>query len=90
VISKAWKDDPRTLETQTFASPKVSQNPNNSESRRHLESKATIQIDPSNSVAHYRLATLYRREGKMQQADKEVCAIQEVQRNERPATKSFS
>ncbi len=31
-----------------------------------------IQIDPSDSVAHYRLATLYRRQGKAQQADKEV------------------
>ena len=31
-----------------------------------------IQIDPSNSVAHYRLATLYRRQGKTAEADKEI------------------
>jgi len=31
-----------------------------------------IQIDPSDSVAHYRLSTLYRREGKTAEANKEI------------------
>jgi cytochrome c-type biogenesis protein CcmH/NrfG len=31
-----------------------------------------IQIDPSNSVAHYRLSTLYRRQGKTEEANKEI------------------
>jgi Tfp pilus assembly protein PilF len=31
-----------------------------------------IQIDPSNSVAHYRLSTLYRRQGKTEEAKKEI------------------
>jgi cytochrome c-type biogenesis protein CcmH/NrfG len=31
-----------------------------------------IQIDPSNSVAHYRLGTLYRRQGKTEEANKEI------------------
>jgi cytochrome c-type biogenesis protein CcmH/NrfG len=31
-----------------------------------------IQIDPSNAVAHYRLATLYHRQGKTEEADKQI------------------
>ena len=31
-----------------------------------------IQIDPSDSVAHYRLGTLYRRQGKTEEANKEI------------------
>jgi tetratricopeptide (TPR) repeat protein len=32
----------------------------------------TIQIDPMNAVAHYRLATLYRKEGRLDDAKREV------------------
>ena len=31
-----------------------------------------IQIEPSDSVAHYRLSTLYRRQGKTDEANKEM------------------
>lgn len=31
-----------------------------------------VQIDPANEVAHYRLATLYRKDGKMDDAKKQV------------------
>lgn len=31
-----------------------------------------IQIDPTNPVAHYRLGTLYRRQGKAEEANKEI------------------
>ena len=42
----------------------------NDKAQRLLEH--AIQIDPSNSVAHYRLSTLYRRQGKTEEANKEI------------------
>ena len=40
------------------------------EARQLLE--RAVQIDPSNYVAHYRLGTLYRQQGKIDEAKKQV------------------
>jgi tetratricopeptide (TPR) repeat protein len=44
---------------------------NQSEKAQQLLEHA-IQLDPTNAVAHYRLSTLYRRQGKTEEANKEI------------------
>jgi cytochrome c-type biogenesis protein CcmH/NrfG len=44
---------------------------NQSEKAQQLLERA-IQLDPTNAVAHYRLGTLYRRQGKTEEANKQI------------------
>jgi len=44
----------------------------NQNDKAQLLLERAIQIDPSNAVAHYRLATVYRRQGKIEEADKQI------------------
>jgi Flp pilus assembly protein TadD len=34
--------------------------------------EAAVQLEPTNATAHYRLATLYRKAGRLDDADREV------------------
>jgi Tfp pilus assembly protein PilF len=48
-----------------------------------------IQIDPTNYLAHYRLAALYRQEGKIEEAKQQVAEYQKYKQMKAKLEKIF-
>jgi tetratricopeptide (TPR) repeat protein len=76
-LKTAYADDSHALELGpqdgdacTELAKVLIQMDKNDEARRLLE--RAVEIDPSNYVAHYRLSTLYRRQGKTVEAKQQV------------------
>lgn len=76
-LETAYADDSRALHLEPNDSDactelaKVLIQMNRKNEARHLLDRA-VQIDPSNYVAHYRLSTLYRQQGKIDEAKQEM------------------
>ena len=76
-LKTAYTDDSRALQLEpndgdacTELAKVLIQMDRKDEARQLLE--RAVQIDPSNYVAHYRLGTLYRQQGKIDEAKKQV------------------
>ena len=76
-LTSAYTDDSRALQLEandsdacTELAKVLIQMDRNDEARQLLE--RAVQIDPSNDVAHFRLSTLYRKQGKTDEAKEQV------------------
>ena len=51
--------------------------------------EASAQLEPTNATVHYRLATLYRKMGRVDDAKREVGALPEIQGDEGEASRDI-